>query len=339
MRDTTIIISEFGTSVRKRGGRFVISNNDNVKEIAASRTERIILPTRGASISTDAIILAMERDVPVYFSHPNGRPVAYIASAKENGTAKVRRAQYSADQNTSACLMKGFVIGKIWNQRALLQKKIRDRRGKLGSKVKRLDLALESLAQSINKINDFDNVDTQLPNKIMVLEAHAASKYWTSLGTMIPEKFKFPGRKTRGASDPVNMLFNYGYAVLRNEVWSAITYVGLDPFGGFLHADRSSKPSLVLDMMEEFRAPIVDSTVMRLVCQWSISPSCITEKRLLTSQIRVQLMQMLMECFNSTVYYRGKSVKLGGVISKQAELVARTLRNQNAMYRPFKRRW
>jgi CRISPR-associated protein Cas1 len=339
-RDTTIIISEFGSAVRKKGSRFVISRCDEVvEEIAASRIERIILPAHGASISTDAIALALEKDVPVFFSHPNGRPLAYLTPAKGNGGAKVRRAQYSASYKTIACLVKGFVTGKIHNQLTLLRKKVRDRRGNLGTNAEGYTLAIDSLTRIIDEINSLANDDVTLVNSVMVREAHAASKYWTSLGIMIPARFKFPGRKTRGASDPVNMLLNYGYAILRNEVWSAVTYAGLDPFGGFLHADKSSRPSLVLDLMEEFRAPVVDSIVMRLVCQRNIPPSRIAEEKRLTQWAKVQVMQMIAECLSSPVYYQGKSVRMHVVISRQAELVARALRNQDTHYTPFLRRW
>jgi len=190
----------------------------------------------------------------------------------------------------------------------------------------------------MEQINALANDEPKLVNKIMVLEAHAASRYWASLGTMIPDRLEFPGRRTRGASDPVNRLLNYGYAVLRNEVWSAVTYAGLDPFCGFLHADRSSRPSLVLDLMEEFRAPVVDSIVMRMVCQWNAPPTKIVEERRLTSWATVQLMQLIADRLSSSVPYRGESVRMDVIISRQAELVARTLRGCGTTYRPFTRR-
>lgn len=339
-RDITVLISEFGTSVRKRGARFLISRGaDNIEEVAASRAERIILPVRGASISTDAIALAIERDVPVYFSYYNGRPLAYLMPAKGKEMAKIRRAQYTASSRTRASLVKGFVTGKIQNQQAFLQKKIRNRRNTLASSKEQYMLVLDQLARVVEAINTLaDNKET-LVSDAMVLEAHAASKYWMSIGTIIPERYKFPGRKKRGASDAVNRLLNYGYGILRNEVWSAITYAGLDPFGGFLHADKSSRPSLVFDLMEEFRAPIVDSVVIRLLCEKNMPLRRITEENGLSQWARTQLIQAIAECLSSPVKYQGKSVRMSVVIAKQAEQVAHVLRDRNRRYEPFLRRW
>src|SRR5438477_161295 len=74
-----------------------------------------------------------------------------------------------------------------------------------------------------------------------------------------------PGRETRGAVDPLNSALNYGYGVLYAQVEQALILAGLDPYAGFLHADRPGKPSLVLDLIEEVRQTVVDRTVIGLV--------------------------------------------------------------------------
>lgn len=73
---------------------------------------------------------------------------------------------------------------------------------------------------------------------------------------------EFFGRQTRGAINPVNLLLNYGCGILYTTVWGALVNTGLEPFAGFLHVDRAGKPSLVLDLIEEFRQPVVDRVVI-----------------------------------------------------------------------------
>jgi CRISPR-associated protein Cas1 len=92
------------------------------------------------------------------------------------------------------------------------------------------------------------------------------------ISEIIPEEFRFKERSGRYAQDPVNALSNDGYALLEGEVWTAVHYAGLDPYGGFLHVDRPGTPSMVLDLMEEFPQQLVDKTIIALVSNREISP-------------------------------------------------------------------
>lgn len=78
-------------------------------------------------------------------------------------------------------------------------------------------------------------------------------------------EWEWPGRHGRGAADPINILLNYAYGLLRTEVIRAILTCGLDPHAGFLHSSGRNKPALALDLMEEFRAPIADSVVISMI--------------------------------------------------------------------------
>ena len=89
-------------------------------------------------------------------------------------------------------------------------------------------------------------------------EGRAGAQYWAGVAALLDGKAAFAGREHRGTEDPVNAALNYGYGILQSQVWSAITLAGLEPFAGFIHVDRPGKPSLVLDLMEEFRQPVVD---------------------------------------------------------------------------------
>lgn len=79
---------------------------------------------------------------------------------------------------------------------------------------------------------------------------------------LLADHVSFEGREHRGATDQVNAALNYGYGILYAQVWGAIMNAGLEPFAGFLHVDRPGKPSLVLDLIEEFRQPLVDRPVI-----------------------------------------------------------------------------
>jgi CRISPR-associated protein Cas1 len=97
---------------------------------------------------------------------------------------------------------------------------------------------------------------------LMGIEGRFGARYWQALAPLIPVELAWPGRETRGASDPFNQVLNYGYGVLYKQVEYALVLAGLDPYAGLLHADRPGKPSLVLDLIEEFRQAVVDRTLL-----------------------------------------------------------------------------
>ena len=97
---------------------------------------------------------------------------------------------------------------------------------------------------------------------LLAVEGGAGRQYWTGVRTLLEGHASFETREHRGAPDTVNSALNYGYGILYTQVWGAIMNAGLEPFAGFLHVDRPGKPSLVLDLIEEFRQPIVDRAVI-----------------------------------------------------------------------------
>jgi CRISPR-associated protein Cas1 len=105
----------------------------------------------------------------------------------------------------------------------------------------------------------------KLRTSVLLVEARAAAYYWGAVAALFPPSWDFPGRRHRGATDPVNMLLNYGYAILFTRVWRAVERHGLHPYVGFLHTSRHQQPGLVLDAMEQFRQPVVDRSVIGLL--------------------------------------------------------------------------
>ena len=86
--------------------------------------------------------------------------------------------------------------------------------------------------------------------------------YWREIARMLPDEVGFAGREHEGPGDAVNAALNYGYGILYSHVWGAVMNAGLESFAGFLHVDRSGKPSMVLDLVEEFRQPVVDRAIL-----------------------------------------------------------------------------
>jgi len=178
--------------------------------------------------------------------------------------------------------------------------------------------------------------------KIMAVEAVASKSYWTAVSKVIPDELGFEGRSGRGAGDPVNAMLNYGYSILEGEVWRGVHYAGLDPFGGFLHVDRPGRPSLVLDLMEEFRQQLVDKVVIGLTTKRTASPEDFTfegGKCFLGETLRRGLVVKILEKFERYQWYEGRRRRWCDIVHLQAVKVAKYLRGETPRYEGFYLRW
>lgn len=144
-------------------------------------------------------------------------------------------------------LAREFVSAKITNQATLLRRNGDPQHGVSD---------LRALARDATLAID--------ANELFGIEGAAASIYFTGFPTMLKStEVEFDTRGRRPARDPVNAALNYTYALLLGDCIRAIRACGLDPHVGFLHSSNRNKPALALDIMEEFRAPVADSAVVR----------------------------------------------------------------------------
>ena len=133
----------------------------------------------------------------------------------------------------------------------------------------------------------------------------------------------------------MNALLNYGYGILYAHVWGAVLNAGLEPFAGFLHLDRPGKPSLVLDLAEEFRQPVVDSTVAAFV---NLGQPLEMKEGLLDELSRRAIAAKILERLASTESFRGRDYQVRSIIQMQARSLVSFLRGKGK-YRPFSFRW
>lgn len=127
--------------------------------------------------------------------------------------------------------------------------------------------------QTVRRLRELQKqaLRSQTTRALFGVEGEAAGLYFGRMGDMLRGKnsehyrSQWPGREGRGAVDPLNSALNFAYAMLLGEVLRAIVSCGLDPHAGFLHSSNRNKPALALDLMEEFRAPVADSVVVRMV--------------------------------------------------------------------------
>ncbi len=171
--------------------------------------------------------------------------------------------------------------------------------------------------------------------QIFAIEGRAAAAYWSLFRTVLDPEVGFQGRRRKGANDLFNSLLNYGYGILYNRIWGAILLAGLNPSIGFLHVSSRTRPALVFDFIEEFRAQAVDRAALTLANR---NEPLHLSGRLLSSRTRDRMARAVLDRLHSPTRYRTRSVPLGKIIRLQAFSLARALTG-NKRYRPFVAKW
>jgi len=262
-----------------------------------------------------------------------------------HGTVLTRREQIKAhDDWRGLHLAKSFVKGGMINKARLLQYFAKSRKRtdeELASKLVKIS---EEILLKVEKVEELDGLLWDVRYKLMGLEGEATHIYYEGLAMLIPKEYGFKGREKRPPTDPVNAALSFGYTILNSRVLSAIARCGLEPFAGYLHTDRSGKPSLILDLSEEFRQPIVDRTVISIFSKRQLN----SEKdfmweggRILFSENGKKLfLEALEKQFQSpTKTPAGVKTNMGKAIFHQARNVVRFLLGRIPSYEPYTWKW
>jgi CRISPR-associated protein Cas1 len=202
---------------------------------------------------------------------------------------------------------------------------------KYGADFEKAITQAETLLKTIESIRP----GTGARDQLLGVEGFIAEKYWSSLKQL----HKFPGRIPQGR-DKFNSAINYGYGILYNEVERACLYIGLDPYLGLYHSERYGKPALVLDLVEEFRVPVVDSAIIPLFLEKKLGKRgdfeqvSKTEYRL-SPEGKAKVVEAVFGHLNQAVKWKRKQRVVKDVIQDQSQHLARYFLGTEAMYPPF----
>jgi CRISP-associated protein Cas1 len=335
-----VIVTGFGCWLGKKSERMVVKRGDGkvLYQFPFLRLQEVVVSGRGVSLSTELVSELCARGIRLAFlQHGEGQPYAMLTSPMLTATVETRRAQIMAlTDSRGVALARAIVEGKIRNQAKLLKY--------FGKHAKRaappiftaLEAASRTLAAEWRRCRMVQGTSMDdCRGTLMGIEGAAGRAYWSGVRALLADRVEFAGREHRGASNPVNAMLNYGYAILYSQVWGAVLNAGLEPFAGFLHVDRPGKPSLVLDLTEEFRQPIVDRVVMAHV---NLGESIKMRDGFLEPETRQRLAQKILDRFLSAERYRGAKYQVRSVIQMQARRIASFLRG-GPDYRTYAFKW
>ena len=213
------------------------------------------------SITTPAIALFLEKEIDVVFLSSSGKYRGRLVNSATPHVA-LRRAQYLAleDAPFVRSLSVSIIRAKLQHQKALLQRHNRD----INTDV--IEKDIEKIKRSMAALDPANSL-----NSLRGTEGRGASAYFEGFRSLFTSEWGFVKREKHPSPDPVNALLSFGYTLLSQNALSAVEITGLDPFAGLLHNDVYNRPSLGLDLMEEFR-PIVDGVVLWCCRSGQITP-------------------------------------------------------------------
>jgi CRISPR-associated protein Cas1 len=337
----TVYVTTEAARLRKDGENIVMEVEGEIRaRLPAHMIESLVCFGR-VWVSPPLLGYCANKGISVSYLSPNGKFLARV-EGPVSGNVLLRREQYRRTDDGSRCatIVRNLLVGKLHNQRAVVSRGLRD----YGD-----DLPPEARAMLSHTDKRLKHIGARLltiaPVDILRgLEGEAAQAYFGVLDYLIrvPDPaMRFGGRSRRPPTDAANALLSFLYTLLTHDCRSALETVGLDPAVGFLHRDRPGRPSLALDLVEEFRPVLADRLALSLINRKQVSARDFVrldnDAVLLTEDSRKTVLTAYQGRKREQLRHAflGEKVEIGLFPAIQAQLLARHLRGDLDAYPPF----
>lgn len=325
---TTLYIEEQGAVIGHRGELFYVEKGGvRLAEAPLANVERVVL-SGGVQITTQAMSLMLRHAIPAIFVSRRGEFRGRLQpSTHKNAPLRMEQYRCHLDDEFRILLARSIIVGKIRNcYRLVLRQRRSHPQLDLGEETEQLagEMSASRIAPSVASL--------------MGHEGTAARIYFQAFAKMFLHNLGFSGRNRRPPKDPVNAMLSLGYTLLLGEVLTAVETHGLDPYVGFVHGLDYGRPSLAVDLMEEFRF-LVDSMVLTLVNRGEVTAedfshhddgACIMGER-----ARKKFYAHFDERITTAVEHRGKHGSYRAVIGRQVQQLSSLLVGKLDSYEPF----
>ncbi|HHT54227.1 MAG TPA: type I-C CRISPR-associated endonuclease Cas1 [Clostridiales bacterium] len=315
----------------------ILEKEKEVKRIPLHNLEAII--TFGYTGASPALMRhCLELGIALTFFSAQGRFLCRV-EGETRGNILLRKEQYrvSDDESRSLEAAKYFVSGKLYNERTVLLRALRDHPLQLDCSM--LRSAADRIARAIPMVKECMTLE-----ELRGIEGETANAYFGVFDSLIlqnKQDFFWRGRSRRPPTDNLNALLSFCYSLLMYDCASALEAVGLDSYAGFLHRDRPGRRSLALDLMEEFRAPVCDRFVLSLINTRQVDGSGFVHKEnqavIMDDNTRRTILAAWQKRKQETIVhpFLGEKAEWGVLPLVQAQLLARWLRGDLDAYPPF----
>jgi CRISPR-associated protein Cas1 len=327
-----LIINTWGTYVHVKDDMFEVrvpvEDNPPRKQCIASRKITSILLSKGAAVSTDAIIMAMKNNIDIVVLDRDGFPVGRFWHSRLGSTTRIRKKQLETSMGkTGVLIIKHLVGSKLQNQAGFLKRLKKHREQKADELQPEID-RIEGLTGKIQAL-EAEKTD-EIADTIRGIEGTSGRIYFGVLSNLLAEKYRFSGRSFRPATDPFNAFLNYAYGILYSRVEKALIVAGLDPFVGILHRDDYNKKSMVFDFIEPYRT-WADEVVFKLFSAKKVNDSHtspITNGITLNTEGKALLVQHFFKFFDEEkIRHKNKNQSRSNILQLDAHALAQQILN------------
>ncbi|RJP19136.1 MAG: type I-C CRISPR-associated endonuclease Cas1 [Candidatus Abyssobacteria bacterium SURF_5] len=334
----TLFVTTQGSYLSREGETVLVRVDHETKLRVPIHTLSGIVCFGQVSCSPPLMQLCGERNVAISFLSETGRFWARV-HGPVSGNVLLRREQYrrADDEGVSAEIAQAVVTAKIANCRTSLLRALRDHPDNPGAP--RIETAVRELARIANSLKE------PIPlERIRGLEGESARTYFSVFDHLVvsqKEEFFFRERSRRPPLDNMNALLSFLYTLLVHDVRSALEGVGLDPAVGYLHRDRPGRPSLALDLMEEFRPFFADRLALSLVNRQQIRGKGFKRSEtgavVMDDETRKEVLMAYQKRKQEEIQhpFLNEKCAIGILPHTQALLLARYLRGDLEGYPPF----
>ncbi|NUQ82505.1 MAG: CRISPR-associated endonuclease Cas1 [Bacteroidetes bacterium] len=332
-----LLADEPGSILGRSGSNAVLrAGNKIIKSKPLSTLRSVAISARKCSISSDLLLDCAKEGIRIELLSSDGTPMGFLTSPEYVGW-EVSRFQEQATRNIKGfTIAQSLVLSKIINQEAVIRYFMKQRVPE--------NPAPDWIAEELTRMAEYRKRITELSftgdfssrsASLMGYEGLAASSWWRVFRYLLPDTIPFEGRVRRGATDLVNASLNYGYGILYNRMLSAVVHAGLNPLISYLHSDQEIKPTLVFDLVEIFRQPLVDRAILKAFRLHKLHHSGNT----FSPPVKQAIARLVLDRLYAPFYHHGKETCLDVIFYETATELAEYLTGKRAHFSPWHFKW
>jgi len=335
----TVHVFENGAQVTRSGNQLLIKGRE-LPDVALPISEVGQVVLHGyAQITTQALRLCASRDIGVHWTSFGGELTGSLAPSAPTAQRHIRQFKALDDPAFALTLARRLVVAKLETQLRYLLRATRGANQRAAGIVAASGLLRDALRHAAR---------AEAAASLLGYEGTGAAAYFGALPTLLSEdldpRFRFNGRSRQPPRDRFNAILGYAYGMLYREVLQAVIAVGLHPGLGFYHRPRSSAHTLVLDVMELFRVPIVDMPMVAAVNRRTFDPDQdfdeLPGRVLLSDSGRRKVIEVLERRKNDVWRHSvvGYSLSYARLIELEVRLLEKEWMNEGGLFARFRMR-
>jgi CRISPR-associated protein Cas1 len=325
---SAIYITTQGSVIQRRSGQFLVCKGSEILQHIPEAHVRQFVLFGNVNISTPAVAFCLDTKIDVVFLTQGGRFRGRL-NGDGGKSAELRSRQYQRAHDKEFCLTQARVIvaGKISNLIAVARRQ---------NNVRSAEPEIRGLAKAVENARQARSVET-----LLGIEGAASAAYFKLFGSWMPEPWRFGKRIAHPPGDPVNAMMSLAYTLLYNRMTSHLNEIGLDPYQGFFHTVRYGHAALASDLIEEFRAPLADLLVLKLLRRKQLKLADIVEDKgefkmkPAASKIFFTEFENKLNSRRAAKGERDLSLTYAQIFKRQAHQIVHVITGENPIYVPF----